>query len=451
MLRKLSTATGMRVFFVIWFGQLVSFLGSSLTSFALGIWIYERTGAVTQYAIVLFCATLPPILLAPFAGLLADRWNRRWAMILADTGSALSTLVIVLLLFTDRLDAWHIYLATAFSAVMSTIQLPAYAATIPLLVPAEQLGRANGMRQLSRSIGQLLAPVLGGFLVVAIGLQGVILIDLITFLFAVTTLLLLRFPDVPKTTSAKQPSSWLRESFAGWTYLLTRRGLLSLLIYFAIINFLLGSIEVLVTPLALSITSPDMLGVILFIGGLGMVTGSLIISVWGGPRRKIYGVLISQCIGGACVILAGLNSNIIVLAVVAFVYFFGIPIGDACSTFIFQQKVAAEVRGRVFAVIGAVAGFVLPMSYLIVSALADRVFEPLMMPGAPLAQVFGSIVGTGEGRGIGLMFAIMGSIAMLVTVLAYLYPPLRLIDDDLPTTGGATAPIDSRSAHQAQS
>jgi hypothetical protein len=306
------------------------------------------------------------------------------------------------------------------------------------------------MRQLSRSLGQLIAPVLGGFLVVTIGLQGVILIDLITFLVAVTTLLLLRFPDVPKPAGTRAKTSWVRESMVGWTYLLTRRGLFSLLLYFAIINFLLGGIEVLVTPLVLSITSPEILGVILFIGGLGMLTGSLIMSFWGGPRRKIYAVLLSQGIGGCCVLLAGLNTNIGVLAVVAFVYFLGIPIGDACSTFIFQQKVAAEVRGRVFAVIGAVAGFVLPLSYVIVSALADRVFEPLMLPGAPLAQVFGSIVGTGEGRGIGLMFAMMGSIAMLVTVLAYLYPPLRQVDDDLPQVSAPRAPTDSRSAQQAQ-
>ncbi len=449
MLNRIRAATGMRVFLVIWFGQLVSLLGSGITGFALGIWTYQESGEVTQFAIVLFLSTMPPILLSPFAGLLADRWNRRWLMVLADTGAALSTLAIVTLLTANRLEPWHIYIATTFSAVMGSFQGPAYAASIPQLVSDDQLGRANGLGQLSRSISQLLAPILGGFLLVTIGLKGIILIDLITFLFAVFTLLAVRFPPTPKSTG-HHGESWLRAAMGGWIYIAKRRGLLALLLYFAMINFLLGSIEVLVTPLALSITTPDILGVVLFIGGMGMLFGSLALTFWGGPKRKVYGVLAAQFIGAICILVVGFSLSVPVLCVVAFVYFFGIPIGDGCSTSIFQQKVAIDVQGRVFAAIGTVTGFILPISYLIISALADGVFEPLMMPGGGLAELLGPYFGVGKGRGIGLLFSIMGILAMLVTVLAYFYPPLRLIEDDLPNVNQPAAAFDSQGVNQPQ-
>lgn len=447
MILKALLTSRMRVFVLVWFGQLISFIGSSLTSFALGIWIYQQTGEVNQFAIVLFASTLPPILLAPVAGLLADRWSRRWTMVLADTGSALSTLVVVLLLWTNSLEPWHIYLSAAFNAMMATLQMPAYVASIPLLVPEEQLGRANGMVQLSRSLGQLIAPILGGVLLVRLGLQGVILIDLISFVFAVTTLLLVRFPDVPTSSPSEQQEPWLKASLAGLRYILQKPGLLALLLYFAMINFLLGGIEVLVTPLVLSITSADVLGVVLFVGGLGMLSGSVALSVWGTPRYQIYGVLIPQFIGGLCVFIAGLNVNVFVLAIVAFIYFFGVPIGDGCSTAIFQRRVAPDVQGRVFALISAIAGFILPISYIFVSLLADRVFEPMMQQGT-VAEIVGPFIGVGKGRGIGLTFIIMGILAMVVTVLAYLYPPLRSVEDEHPDAESAVVSIDVHPAQE---
>lgn len=423
---------GMRTFLLIWFGQLISTLGSSLSSFALGIWIYQQSGQVTQFALVLFSATLPAVVLGPYAGLLADRWNRRWLMVFSDTGSALATLAIVTLLAQGRLEAWHIYLSSAFTSVMAAIQSPALSATIPLIVPPEQLVRANGMGQIARSLGQLIAPLIGGMLLTAIGIQGVIMIDLITFLVAVSSLLLIRFPSYAPRDPDEAGEPWWSAALAGWRYVLDRPGLLGLLVFFATINFLLGSIEVLVTPLVLSFTTAETLGLLLFIGGLGMLCGSLAMSLWRGPANPIHAILLPQLVGGLCVVVAGVNTNVLVLAVVAFVYFFGIPICDGYSMLVFQQKVAAGVQGRVFAVIGVVANIVLPVSYLVVSLLADRVFEPLMQPGTPLAARLGPLFGTGSGRGIGLLFAVAGALAVIATLLAYRYPPLCSIHRDLP-------------------
>ena len=151
---------GMRTFMIIWSGQLVSTIGSGLTSFALGVWIYQETGSTTLFALNLLAYTLPNLLLSPIAGALADRWDRRLLMILSDTGAGISTLIIAILAFTQNLEIWHIYLATAFNAGFSTFQWPAYSAATTLLVPKNQLGRAGGMLQVGEAVSQLITPAI---------------------------------------------------------------------------------------------------------------------------------------------------------------------------------------------------------------------------------------------------------------------------------------------------
>src|SRR4028119_1012058 len=189
------TATHMRVFILIWLGQMVSLIGSGLTGFALGVWVYQRTGSVTQFALISLSATLPSIVISPIAGTLVDRWDRRWTMLLGDCGAGLSTLAIALLLLVGRLELWHIYLATSVSSTCSAFQYPAYAGATTLLVPLQHLGRASGLIHLGRSVAQLISPVLAGILVVTLQIQGVILLDFATFLFALVTRLLVRSPQ----------------------------------------------------------------------------------------------------------------------------------------------------------------------------------------------------------------------------------------------------------------
>ncbi|MGD8814610.1 MAG: MFS transporter, partial [Anaerolineales bacterium] len=172
-----TMARGMITFSIVWLGQCVSVIGSGLTSFALGVWIFERTGSVTQFALIGLFAALPRVLLSPLAGALVDRWDRRRAMILSDTGAGLSTLLLVLLLFSNRLEIWHIYLIVGTSAAFSTIQWPAYTAATTLLVAKKNLGRANGMVQFGLAASEILAPALAGVLILTVQLEGVILID----------------------------------------------------------------------------------------------------------------------------------------------------------------------------------------------------------------------------------------------------------------------------------
>jgi DHA3 family macrolide efflux protein-like MFS transporter len=422
-----------RVFGFIWFGQLVSLIGSGITSFALGVWVYEHTGSVTQYALVLLSTALPNIVVSPFAGALVDRWDRRRTMIFSDLGAALSTLAIVLLLSVGNLEVWHIYLATAVNSAFSAFQWPAYIAAISLLVPKQHLGRAGGMVQVGQAASQVVSPMLGGTLLALVQVWGVLLIDVATFLFALFTLLTISIPRPHAATKDEErDSSLLREIAYGWGYIIARPGLLGLLIFFATSHFLGSIVETLSVPLMLSLTTPAVLGTVLSVGGSGMLVGGLVMGIWGGPKRRVLGVLAFELLGGLFVLIAGLWTSVPLFAVVAFVFFFRLPIVHGCRQAIWQSKVVPDAQGRTFAVQRMASWSSRLLAYLVAGPLADGVFEPLLVANGPLAGSVGRIVGVGPGRGIGLLFVVTGALVMLASIVGYLYPRLRLVEDELP-------------------
>jgi len=437
----------MSVFTLVWFGQVVSLMGSGLTGFALGVWVYQLTGSITQFALIAVCSRLPGIAIAPIAGALIDRWDRRRAMIYSDIGAGLTVLSIALLYFAGRLEVWHICLAMTANSALSAFQWPAYSAATTMLVPKRHLGRAAGMVQTGEALGLIVSPALGGVLLASIGLDGIFLLDFATFLFSIVTLFLVRIPAPPKTSHDEEvKSSLINEVAYGWRYITSRPGLLALLIFFAATNFLSGFIFVLTTPLVLSFSTPSVLGTVLSIGGSGMLIGSLAMSAWGGPSRRINGVLGFQLLSGFCFILAGLRASAGLVAVAAFLFYFTLPFVSGSSQAIWQSKVPPEVQGRVFAVRRMIAWSSVPLSYMVAGPLAQYVFEPMLSQGGLLAGSVGRFIGTGPGRGIGFLFVIMGGLTLLIVACGYFYPRLRLLEDEvidtIPDADRLPAPID---------
>ena len=224
----------------------------------------------------------------------------------------------------------------------------------------------------------------------------------------------------------------LREAAYGWTYLAARSGLLGLLLLFAIANFLVAMAGVLTTPLILSVTSTVLLGTIMSIAGFGLLLGSVLMSIWGGPRRRVYGVLGAMFLGGLFILLGGLRPSVPLFIIAAFGFLFTLPIANGCTMSIWQTKVAPDVQGRVFAVSDVIGGVARPLAFVAAGPLVDRLFNPLLLPGGALAGSLGLWIGVGPGRGIGLMFILMGSLLMLAVAAGLLYPRVRRLDDELP-------------------
>ncbi len=422
----------MKLFIIVWAGQLIASIGSSLTGFALNVWVYEHTGSVTQFAFATLFNTLPLILLAPIAGLMVDRWDRRWTMILSDCFASLSTISLGILFFLGRLEIWHIYLANTFSAIFMAFQIPAFIASITLLVPKQHLSRANGMLSLMNGLTRLVAPPLGGVLLGTIYLQGIIVLHLTAIFLSVTLLLLLRFPKANTGDVAIEDSSFLKETTYGLTYLIARPGLLGLLIISASSIFLVGGIQVITTPLVLSFASVTVLGTILSLFGVAVLVGGLLIGIWGGIERNMNMIFGCMLLMGVSLIVAGSQPSVSVFIVGVFLFFLIRPVIDSSTQAIFQSKVEPNVQGRVFSIKGAIEAVGLPLGYITIGPLAEKVFEPLMATDGLLADSIGQIIGVGTGRGMGLMFMLMGILTISATCIAFFFPRLRLVEDELP-------------------
>jgi MFS family permease len=419
-------------FLRIWFGQTVSLVGSGLTTFALGVWVYQRTGSATEYALIFVFSSLPGLLLLPFTGTLVDWRGRRSSMLLADGGSGLRILVVAMLYAFGHLEIWHVLAAAALHGAFEGIQFAAYASAIPRLVPKNQLGRANGLVQLSQSIAFIVSPLIAGALLPILDVPGLLLLDFLTFLVAVATLLTVAIPESRSSDGEPTAFSWWRSSAEAWGYLRRRSLLVRLLGFFALINLLVGAGFVLLAPLVLSFASPQRLAVVLSIGSGGAVVGSLVMSVWGGPRRRIRGVLGAAPLLGLCLILIGLRASAPWVACWMFWLFFFVPIINGSDQSIWQAKVDFKLQGRVFALRRMIARSTAPVAYLAAGPLSDQVFDPLLRPGGPLASTVGQVIGTGAGRGIGLLFVVMGGIQVVATLAYSLSPRLRHVEDLLP-------------------
>jgi MFS transporter, DHA3 family, macrolide efflux protein len=426
-----NRVSSMKPFLLVWFGQVVSLIGSGFTGFALGVWTYEQTRSVTQLSIIAICTRLPGIVVSPLAGALVDRLDRGVVLIVCQLGGGACILSMFLALLMGNLSLWHICIALIINTSLSAFQWLAFSAAATLLVPQKHYGRASGLVATGEALALLFSPLLGGFLLIWIKVEGIFLIDFATFVFAVAILLLVRIPEPLKSQNAVATNSLLKEITYGWTYVIARPGLLGLLVFFACTNFLGGFLTVLTAPLILSFTTGPVLGMVLSIGGSGLLIGSLVMSAWGGPYRRMQGVFGFEVMGSICLVLAGVSASARLVAIAAFFFYFSRPFINGCNQAIWQSKIPPELQGRVFAVRRVLAWSTLPLAYLLAGPLADYLFEPLLSEGGLLASSVGLLIGTGPGRGIGLLFMIIGVLIFLMVSMGYFYSRLRFVEDEV--------------------
>lgn len=434
----------MRPFMIIWLGQLISMLGSGLTAFALGVWIFQETRQATPFALTVLFANLPRILLAPVAGVVADRYNRRLIMMLADTGNAVVTVAVIFLLWLGNLQVWHIYVIALASSIFGAFQEPAYTASVTMLVPKKELARASGLIQMTQALEMLIVPLVAGLLFAWIGLQGIIAIDLVTFFFAIGALFIIHIPQ-PEIEPAEQTAkpSFLSDAGYGWRYLRERPGLFGLLIYFALVNFFLNFAGVLTTPLVLSFTTTAVLGAIQMASGVGMLAGSILMGAWGGAQRRIPATIGFITLGAVGLLFVGLRPSPYLIGFGYFLLLFCVPFASAHSQAVFQTKVAPSVQGRVFAMRNMISRSMMPLAFLIAGPLADHIFSPLLREGGALYNtVIANVIGRGDGRGIGLLFLLAGLVLIAAGLLAYTNPRIRLVEEELPDAVVETAATD---------
>lgn len=420
-------------FLVIWSGQLVSQTGTAMTAFALLVWAYQETGRATSVALLGAAWFVPFVLVSPFAGVWVDRLDRRRVMLWADVAAGGITLGLLALHWTGRLQVWHLYAAEAVAGAAQAFQIPAFMAATSVLVPPRHYARANGLRSVASLGADALAPLAAGAMLVWVGLAGVMLIDIATCAVAVCTLAAVRVPWPAPAGGAEAPRAGFRSELAqGARYILARPGLIGLLAIFVGINFA-GTLTyyAILPPMVLARTGNDTLALatVQSANGAAGALGGAIMAVWGGPRRRIHGVLA----GAALSFLTGdllfaVGRSVPVWVAAAVIGSTLIPLITACNQAIWQSRVDPAIQGRVFALASAIRTSTMPLGYLAGGLLADYWFEPAMAPDGALAPWLGPLVGVGPGAGMAAMFLATATLGTLMSLAGYLFPSVRDVE-----------------------
>ena len=421
-------------FLTVTAGQLVSTTGSALTAFALPIWLFTRTGSVADLGLLWALALICGVLMLPVAGAITDRVSRRKIMMIASCIAGSIQLVLAGLLWTDTLALWHIYALVALSQVAGSFQRIAFQSAVPQLVPKRYLGHAMGITQLSSGFAMLLMPVFAAGLLAAIQLKGILLVDVASYLVAVLTLAVVRFPDL----LGWRPRERLLVAIAnGLRYSWQHRGFRLMLGYFALGNIFLAPALVLTTPLVLSFGSATQVAQVALAEAFGAVAGGILMSVWGGPRRRrMVGVLIGNLGTAVGCALIGLDASLAMVCAGVFWLAMAMTTAQSIYATIVQVKVPQRFHGRVFSLNQTISWSTLPIGFALLAPGATALFEPMLAPGGALAGSVGAVIGTGPGRGIGFAYVCFGLILVLITLGGFTIPLLRRFDievaDSLP-------------------
>jgi DHA3 family macrolide efflux protein-like MFS transporter len=387
-------------FFSIWTGQAFSLVGSRLVQFALVWWLTETTGSATVLAMATLVAILPGVILGPFAGTLVDRWNRRVVMIAADAFVALVTAWLAYLFWTGSATMWHVYAAMLARALGGAFHWPAMQASTSLMVPKKHLSRVAGLNQTMQGALSIVAPPLGALLLSLLPLQGIMAIDLVTAVLAIVPLLFVVIPQPEKVAGAAQKSSVWSDFRTGLRYVAGWPGLMVILAMAMIINFVVNPAFSLMPLLVTDHFGGGalQLGWLQSAWGVGMLAGGLLLSVWGGFRRRIYTSLMGLIVAGIAIMVLGVvPGSLFWLALVALlVAGFMNPLINGPLFAILQATVEPGMQGRVFTLVQSLAAAMMPLSLMVAGPVSDAI-------GVQTWYLFG-----------GATFALMGILALFV-------------------------------------
>lgn len=425
---------GFAGFSLLWLGQILSALGTRMTNFALSIWVWQATGQATDLTLLLAFAFIPTVVFSPIAGSLIDRWNRRLAVLVSDVGSAVATGALVLMFLTGPVHMWQLYAVNAVTGMFLAFQVPAFSSTITLMMGKRHYPRANAMMFAARFAPVIVAPGLAAALLPAAGVKLILLLDTLSYVVAIATVFAVRIPRTPRAADDQRLTLW-RDSLYGFGYIARRRPLAWLQAMMFAINLFAAIGYALLFALILARTGGDeaQVGIAATVGAIGGLTGAMLLATLPPTahkmRRILLGILVFSLIGR---ILYGVADSLVMWGIAILFVHLCIPIIDGYAQAIWQEKVEPKAQGRVFGARQFIEDLTVPIGALVAGPVADRFFEPWLRPGAVGAELFGGLVGTGPGAGIGLIFVIVGVLGVGVAVVGYLVPSIRRVETLLP-------------------
>lgn len=403
----------MKKFLLIWFGELISNIGSGMTAFALSIYVYKLTGNVVSVSLITLASFLPTILLSPLGGALADRYDRRILMIIGDFFSGLGVLFILLNIQFGSPNLLLILLCISFSSIFVALLEPSFKATVTDLLPKEDYAKASGMVQISGNAKYLLSPILAGILLSTYNIKIILIIDILTFIITITIVLLIR--KSIKKNIKNNKNNFFIELREGFVYLKSKKGIKNLVLLMTFVCFFMGFLQTLIVPMVLDLSNEKIVGILESSCAIGMVISSIIISVIGIKKKHTKILSLFGMLAGIFMSLGGISTNLYIIGISMFLFFLCLPFINTAADVLIRSNVDNKFQGRIWGIISLISQLGTAIAYISSGILADYVFEPLLHENGILTSTIGNIIGIGKGRGIDLMLIIAG-IGMFLTM-----------------------------------
>ncbi|GIP15352.1 MFS transporter [Paenibacillus montaniterrae] len=415
-------------FLIVWAGQFISMIGIGLTAFSLGVYAFETTNTATAVALITLFTFVPNILLRPIGGVLADRYDRRLMMIIGDLGAALGLLFILLMILSNRIELWHIYVGVTISSIFSSLQAPAYRASATDLLDEKDFSKGSGLVQLAESAKFLFSPIIAGILLSITTIDIILIINMLTYVVAVIAVFVIRNKlKAANDEGARQP--WYNEIVEGWNTIKNNRGVLLLIIIVSLATFYLGFLETLIGPMILSFANAKTLGMFQSISAIGMLVSSLLIGMFTLMKRYSSMLVIGLVMAGLAFALLGTSTNIYLLIAAGFLFLGSLPFVNTSADVLVRRNIPNEKQGRVWGIIGILSQIGFIIAYSTAGVLADKVFNPWLVEGGALAHSVGSLIGVGPGRGIAFLFIIAGLLVVVVALITSRIQSIKSLDD----------------------
>ena len=412
--------------------QTLSLIGSRMTSIGVGIWVFTETGKTAPLLLTSFFNELPGMLAGSLAGVLVDRWDRKWVMILSDLGQAIGSVLLMISFLSGKFEVWHLYAVAFLQGVFATLQSPAERAATTMLVPEEGRERANAIKETSFPLAGVVAPVFTGLLYASTGIAGIIFIDLLTFLVAVIFLgsIHIPHPEASEFGLGSQGGFW-REARSALHFMTQRRSLWAFMLFTAFIKFMLnGPLDLTLPYLILLTNSEKVAGSIIGVTSLGAFAGASLIAIWGGTRPRMKTILAGSIVTGVMFLLFGVLRTPIPIGITLFVLFFNLPMNQALYISILQAKSPPDMQGRIFALNDQLGFIGSTTSFLLTGFLVDHLVNPAI--GTRAWTILEPLLGKGPGAGIGLVQVVTGAIILITTLLVFASDEIRHLESKLP-------------------
>lgn len=386
-------------FMLLWAGELISSIGGGLTSFGLGVYVFQQTGSAAGMALVTLLGFLPNLLLSAPAGVLADKYDRRILMMLGDGLSALGIIYILVCMMNGGAGLWQICIGVTISSIFSSLLEPSYRATITDLLTKDEYSKASGLVSLAGSARYLISPFLAGILLNISDINLLLIIDISTFVVTVIATAVVK--KGLKTKIEEDKESFKNSFKTGWKALYSRKGVFRLVLISSLITLFMGAFQILAEPMILSFENSTVLGIAESVCASGMLVTSIYLGAKGIKKNFTKILSLALAFSGLAIVGFGMVENIYVITTFGFLFFAALPFANNCLDYLTRTNIPDKLQGRAWGMIA----FISQLGYVVAYGLSGV-----------LADLISNLMGITVGRAAAIVVMVAGTIMILIAL-----------------------------------